>query len=104
MDNLLGNEEDSDDENVGALTACSAAIGDLDGGAHSEDAVLVPPATSWAEQMVLDIGLQIEEEEEQAAVRIQAIHRGKLARKKQRLQTKMRAVHLLQRAGVGRPA
>ena len=104
MENLIGDEEDSDEENLGALTAGGEANGNLDGSAHSEDAVLAPPATSWAEQMVLDIGLQIEEEEEQAATRIQAIYRGKLARKKQRLRTKMRAVHLLQRAGVGIPA
>ena len=44
------------------------------------DTLVVPSAVSWAEQMVLGIGLQVEQEEEQAAVRIQAITRGKLAR------------------------
>jgi hypothetical protein len=84
MDGLVGNEEDSDEENLGAGTCTSVGSVtnvDLHNEVDSEsDTLVVPSAVSWAEQMVLGIGLQVEQEEEQAAVRIQAITRGKLAR------------------------
>jgi hypothetical protein len=87
MDGLVGNEEDSDEESFGAgigsgsgTAADSEASVGVQDEVDSVDAAVAPPSVGWAEQMVLDIGLQIEQEEEQAAVRIQAIHRGKVAR------------------------
>lgn len=90
MDSLVDRDNSDEEEGLGIdTTTVSKENNDNNGNYGETNEIVMSPATNWAEQMMLDIGLHIEEEEEQAAVRIQAAHRGKLARKKQNLRTMM---------------
>lgn len=121
MDSLIEPESESDDEKEEASAADSAPgvlesrlagernaankgaggerTGEEDGERAARPTGAVAPR-SWAEQMLDDISGQIDDEE-QAVVRIQAVHRGKLARKRRRLRAKMQSLHRLNQATAG---
>jgi hypothetical protein len=86
------------ERNAANKGAGSERTGEEDGERAARPTGAVAPR-SWAEQMLDDISGQIDDEE-QAVVRIQAVHRGKLARKR-RLRAKMQSLHRLNQATAG---